>query len=136
MNSVDRTQQQQVTELRHAESTQKAEVLEKTGMGNIGQNTLSVGHQTATKMTALQGATTAVVATPAEGSLDSLNKLDSSELEATLSGLRSETDDIQSKLQKEVVKKRTDEVKEHNDKLLDHMKSRLEAKKKVTNVKK
>ncbi|MCY4177981.1 MAG: hypothetical protein OXD32_05755 [Endozoicomonadaceae bacterium] len=132
MSSVGGIQNQpQVQELRHAETTQQAEKLAKTGMGNIGDNTLSVGHQAGTEATTgAKGAATAIIATPQEGALNGLNTMDSANLEATLSGLRSQTDEIQAKFQQEVASQRKDDAKKNSDKMLEQMEARLKAKEK------
>lgn len=125
--SVGGVQGQQIDALRRSEEAQQVKALAKTGAGNIAQDGLSVSHSVDTQMMKVKGAAIGAIATPKEGALDALNKMDSSTLEATISGLRSQTDEIQSKFQQEVVTQNKERVKNFRDKKLQQMKNQLES---------
>lgn len=117
--------QQHINDIRQ-EKTQQAKELVKTGAGHITKTTLSVSHHATDGMEKVKGAVTGAIAQPKKGALEVMNKMDPSTLEATISGLRTQTDEIQAKFQREVITKNKERLKNFRDKKLQQLKDQLD----------
>lgn len=129
MNGVGGTSnQQQVQDLqqRHLSETQQAEVLEQVGSGHASTQNLSVGHEAAATNISAGKVALAPIPMPGEGALQAVNMMDTSDLQATIAGLRGETDEVQAELQLEAIEQNQARRDTANSERLEQLGSELQ----------
>jgi len=125
---VSNNNQAQELQQRHLDETQRGEALEEIGAGTARSANLSVAHNAAPMtMEAIDGISLAAIPAPEEGALNAVNMMDTNDLTATITGLRGETDEVQSQLQEEAIEQQRANVEIHNEERLEQLTNELQS---------